>query len=749
MEGLLNTAKKAFPAISGSEKIKGIQEEVEVLWDNWGIPHVYGTSLNDLYFTQGYLHASHRLWQMETFRRLISGELSELTGKSTIISDKYYRTIGLHRLAKKCASKLEKNKNSEGYNWISSYVNGVNCGIKKARENPPIEYSILNLKPRDWLIEDSFKIISMIEWNLSNWNFPLEVIREHLIIKLGHKKAKEFISFFPETYVKESKGSNAWAVSPNKSESGAVLLANDPHLALTNPAIWFLIHLNCPGLNVMGTSLPGLPMVVIGHNQNIAWGLTNVTADTIDLFELELNPKNPNQYNYNGDWIDFEVYEEKIKVQDIPEPIVHKVLISRFGPVVEFFDNNQRYYKFNLPGIYALRWSSFEPELERNIIGFIHINKASNWQEFREGIKYITINPQNFIYGDVNGNIGHQHGGRIPIRNFGDGSTITPGTNEKFNWKSLSSFEQLFSLYNPKEGFVYTANFNEDKAPNGLLIAQDRIEPYRQIRLKKLMQSKEKFSVEDFQEFQLDRYSEEAAELLPIMLKHLKSNKKSNNYSKYIFLLEEWNYYLTKTSIAGTIFKIWHQKTLEILLKPIIGEDILKLFSGSRPFNLERIIASYKENMNELKEILLTSFIDTITFLTDEISTDYKKWQWGNLHKLTLTHPFSLGNKDAKILNAGPFKLGGDANTLNNGSYDRLSDYDVVVGPSYRQIHDLSDWDKSIGALPGGQSGLPFHKHYKDLIKLWVKGKYIPYLFTRKAISNNLEGIFKLIPDTK
>jgi penicillin amidase len=260
------------------------------------------------------------------------------------------------------------------------------------------------------------------------------------------------------------------------------------------------------------------------------------------------------------------------------------------------------------------------------------------------------------------------------------------------------------------------------------------------------MQSKEKFSVEDFKKFQLDRYTEEAAELLPIMLEHLKSTKESDEYSNYIKILEDWDFYLTKNSIAGTIFKKWHQETLESILKPIIGEEILTLFSGSRPFNLKRIIDSYQDNSNELEEILLNSFKITINFLTDKLSSDFEKWQWGNLHKLTLTHPFSLVNKDAKALNAGPFKLGGDANTLNNGYYDRLSNYDVVVGPSYRQIHDLSDWDKSIGALPGGQSGLPFHKHYKDLIKLWVKGKYIPYLFTRKAISENLEGIFKLIP---
>ncbi len=747
MEDLLNIAKNAFPPVSGSEKVKGLHDKVEILWDKWGIPHVYAKSVSDAYFVQGYIHASHRLWQMDTFRRLISGKLSEISGEAALLSDKYYRTIGLHRLAKICAKKIEENKDSDMYRWLNAYVNGVNLGIKKAQNNPPIEFSILNIKPREWLLEDSFKIISLIEWGLSSWNYPLEVLREHIITKLGSEKAKQFIPLFSEVNVSESLGSNAWVVNPNKSESGAVLHANDPHLPLTCPALWFLIHLNCPELNVMGTSLPGLPMVVIGHNENIAWGLTNVTADTIDLFKLELNPQNQNQYKYNGKWIDFEAIEELIVVQGKSEPIPHKVLISKFGPLVDYYEINLNYYNFNLPGKYALRWSSFEPELQNNIMGFIKVNKASNWEEFRDGTKHLTINPQNFIYGDVKGNIGHQHGGRIPVRNYGDGSKITPGTDEKFNWKSLSSFEQLYSNYNPKEGFIYTANYNEDKAPNGLLIAQDRIEPFRQIRLKKLLKSKEKFSIEDFKKFQLDRYTEEAAELLPIMLKYLKSAKISEEYSHFITILEEWDYYLTKNSIAGTIYKIWFQKTQEFILIPLIGEKLLKTFLGSRPFNLKRILDSYKKDVNELEDILLNSFKNTIDFLKEKLSSDYKKWGWGNLHKLTLVHPFSLVNKDAKVLNMGPFKIGGDANTLNNGYFDPLDNYNVTVGPSYRHIHDLSDWDKSITVIPGGQSGLPFHKHYKDLIKSWVKGKYVPFLFTRKAISENLEGSFKLVPE--
>lgn len=188
------------------------------------------------------------------------------------------------------------------------------------------------------------------------------------------------------------------------------------------------------------------------------------------------------------------------------------------------------------------------------------------------------------------------------------------------------------------------------------------------------------------------------------------------------------------------------QETLKAILVPLIGKELFEIHLTSNPFELERLFKLYDEKVDELEQTLFTAFEKTIDFLTEKFSSDVTKWKWGNLHKVTLTHPFSQANEEAKMLNIGPFKIGGDSNTLNNGYYDPINNYEVIAGPSYRQIHDLSDWDKSIGVIPGGQAGLPFHKHYNDLMKLWVKGKYIPLLFTRETISKNLEGTFKLTP---
>jgi len=746
MEEILNIVKKSYPPVSGSEKVRGIRDEVEILWDKWGIPHIYANSVEDVYFTQGYIHASHRLWQLEFFKRVTSGRLSEIVGEQTIDRDKHYRMIGLNRIARNCVENLKKDPNNEILQGLNSYIEGVNAGIKKATQNPPIEFAILNLKLQEWNLEDSLRIMSFIEWGLGGWSYTLELLREQLINDLGIEIANKIIPLYAGPKVEKSIGSNGWAVSPLKSESGAVLLANDPHLPHMLPSIWILMHLNCPDLNAIGSSFPGVPSIVLGHNENIAWGATTVTSDNVDLFKLEINPENENQYKYNGKWVDFEVIDEPIRVQDNVEPIDFKVKLSKFGPVIEYIELQTKVFKIKLPDKYALCWTSYKVNLEDTIKGFREVNIASNWSEFREAMSKMTITPQNFLYGDIEGNIGHQHGGTLPLRKYGDGATVNPGIDEKFEWSGLVPFEKMFSIYNPEHGFVYTANYNEDKAPNGVLIAQDRAKPYRQKRLKNLLQSKEKFTIQDFIDYQLDLFTEEALEFLPKMLKHVKLKIHTEFHKEIVSVLENWDYFLTKNSVAGMIYKIWHQETLRAILVPLIGKELFEIYLTSNPFELERLFKLYDENLDELGQILFNALERTIEFLTEKFSSDYTKWKWGNLHKITLAHPFSQANEEAKMLNIGPYKIGGDGNTLNNGYYDPMNDYEVIAGPSFRQIHDLSDWDKSIGVIPGGQLGLPFHKHYNDLMKLWVKGKYIPLLFTRKEILKNLEGNFKLVP---
>ncbi|MFW9823670.1 MAG: penicillin acylase family protein [Candidatus Thorarchaeota archaeon] len=746
MEELLDIVKNSYPSLTGSEKLKGIQDEVEILWDKWGIPHIYAKSNNDAYFAQGYIHAQYRLWQLEFFKRVTSGTLSEIVGEATVDRDKHYRTIGLNRIAQKTANNLRKDPNKNILQGLNFYVEGVNAGIQKSLNNLPLEFVMLDIKPKEWLLEDSLRVMSLIEWGLGGWSYTLELLRENLVLKLGIEMADKIIPLYSGAKVDRSTGSNGWVISPNKSVSGSVLFANDPHLTLTLPSIWIIMHLICPEFNTIGSSFPGVSGIILGHNENIAWGATTVTSDNVDLFKLQINPENNNEYKYNDQWIDFEVVNEPINVQGRSKPIDYKVKLTKFGPVMEYIELETKTHKINLPDKYAMQWTSYIANLEDSIDGFRMIGTASNWKEFREAVSKITVTPQNFIYGDRKGNIGHQHGGKLPRRRYGDGATVTPGTDEKYNWSEFVPFEKMFSIYNPDYGFVYTANFNEDKAPNGELIAQDTTKPYRQIRLKKLLQRKANFSVEDFKEIQLDLFTEEAHELLPIMVELVKDKVQSDQHKEIINLLENWDHFLTRNTVAGTIYKIWFQESLRIILVPMIGEELFEIYLPSNPFDLKRLFKIYEDNLEELKQKLVIALENTINFLTEKFSSDINTWKWGNLHKVVLAHPFSQASEDAKILNIGPFKIGGDGNTLRNGSFDPINNYENIVGPSFRHIHDLFDWDKSIGVIPGGQSGLPFHKHYNDLMKLWIKGKYIPLLYSREKILENLEGRMKLIP---
>ncbi|MFX1523868.1 MAG: penicillin acylase family protein, partial [Promethearchaeota archaeon] len=623
MEELLEIAKNAFPSISGSEKVKGILEEVEILWDKWGIPHIFANSANDAYFAQGYIHARHRLWQLEFFKRVTSGTLSEIVGEATLDRDKHYRTIGLHRIAKKCVNNLKKDTNGEIMQGLNAFVEGVNEGIQKSLNNLPLEFAILDIKPKEWTLEDSLRIMSLIEWGLGNWNYPLELLRENLVMKLGVEMADKIIPLYSGADIDRSVGSNGWVISPNKSESGSVLFANDPHLTLTLPSIWILMHLNCPEFNTIGSSFPGVSGIVLGHNENIAWGATTVTSDNVDLFKLVINPENNNQYKYNDKWVEFEEVDEPIYVQGRSKPINYKVKLTKFGPVMEYIELETKTHKINLPEKYAMQWTSYIANLEDTINGFRMIGIASNWSEFREAISKITVTPQNFIYGDIKGNIGHQHGGKLPRRRYGDGATVTPGTDEKYNWSDFVPFEKMLSIYNPDLGFVYTANFNEDKAPNGELIAQDTTKPFRQMRLKKLLQGKAKFSIDDFKRFQLDLFSEEAKEMLPIMLKYVKGKIQSDQYQEVIKLLENWDYKLIKTTVAGTIYKIWFQESLRAILIPFIGKELFDIYLTSNPFDLKRLFKIYEDNLEELRQKLLIALENTIKFLTEKFSSDF------------------------------------------------------------------------------------------------------------------------------
>lgn len=753
LQDILQVAKKAMPQEEGTATLEGLHAPVEVDWDEWGIPHVYAESLEDAACAQGYLHARYRLFQMELYRRKFFGRLAEVLGEGMLPSDKFARQLGIHRLVQRRAAYLREHPGSEITRVLEAYRRGVNAGIARARENPPLEFAALGYTPEEWQLEHTLVVVEIMDWQES-LNLDLEVLRAALVEKLGEETADKIFPLDEGAVLENTRGSNAWAIAPSKSATGGVIVANDPHLHFTLPMIWFMAHLHCPELNAIGVTLPGAPGIVIGHNEHVAWGITNVEADVQDLFRLEVNPGNPRQYKYEGAWVDFEVIPEPIAVKGRAEPEPFEVLRSTFGPVLEYFDRAGHEFEIPLDGTYALRWSGQDALPDVTAVEFLRLNRARDWQAFRESLDETTMTAHNFIYGDVGGNIGHQHAGALALRKKGNGARPAPGTSAAYAWEGIASFDQMAHWENPECGYLFTANYNPDKAPGPghVLIAEDQMGLYRYLRLRELLEAHETVSLADCRAFQQDQVSIEARDNLPLLLDAVEPVEAGDDppveFSELMEILKAWDYSLDRKSRAGGFYKVWYHETLRLVLIPVIGKELYEMFTAKPPFSLRRVLAFHKEAKGEdaVHTAVMRAFQAAVAYLKEAVSEKPSRWSWGNVHKVTLVHPFAAAEPAAKVLNIGPFKVGGDEHCLNNGSYDPDAGYAFIAGPSYRQVLDLTDWDNSRCAMPGGQAGLPFHPHYNDAMKLWARGRYHPLLFTRDGLVGHLEHRLHLTP---
>ena len=744
VEELLKVTKASFPSTEGIKTIAGLSEEVEILWDDMGIPHIYAKTLHDAMRTQGYLHGKFRLWQMELYRRKFKGRLSEILGKATLDSDKHSRIIGFNRILKKYSNTVDDYP--ELKEVLHSYTSGVNLAVAEAKEHPPMEFATLGIAPEDWTIEDCMLIVLMLDWVESLWNEPLEVLRAYLVKKIGEEAAERLFPLYNGTNLDGVPGSNAWAIHPDKTATGAPLLASDPHLAYSLPCIWFIVHIITPEQNVIGVSVPGAPGILIGHNEYIGWGITNVQADTQDLFEIKINPKYVEKYWLDGNWVDFTIIKEQIRVKGLDKPVVENVRHTVFGPIIKYLEKLNSMFPFPLEKPHALRWSGHDMNPLDSLECFRRLNQAHNWDEFKDAISCKSTCPHNFIFSSINGRIAHHHAGVIPIRAIGNGTIPALGESSENNWKGYTSFDDLWCCVDPGEGHVCTANYNPMRTHKGILIAMDSIGYYRYLRIKDLLDSKGTFTLEDCAGPQLDVLSKEAQQVLPVMLSTIGKDAEDILPPEVMKDLESWNFKLEGSSIPAAIYKVWSHFALIELLVPILEPALLELYLEAPPFELDRMI-KYWENEDDMRDKLKRALIRTREYLLKRVSEDTRKWNWDRFHKLELVHPFSLAEPEAKILNIGFFRLGGDRHCLNNAHCDPGDGFKVIAGPSYRQVLNFSDWDKSMFALPGAQSGLPFHPHYNDLIKKWAKGQYLPLLYSRDKILGKLESKQLLQPD--
>jgi penicillin amidase len=778
---LYHLVTKSFPQYNGSANIRGLHSQVTIYRDEYGVPHIEAEDTHDLMMATGYVHAQDRLWQMDLMRRAGEGRLSEILGQPTLDIDILFRTIGL----KEVSTAIKASMHPESRQMLEDYAEGVNAFIESHQGKFPIEFDMLRYNPEPWKPEHSILIGRLIAWelNLAWWT---DLTYGEIAEKVSPELFREIIPTVPDSiavtvpFAKGTKstadvrefmdagrlyrglfnlgsleaGSNAWAVDSTKSLTGKPMLANDPHLAMPAPARWYLLHLSAPGWNVAGVSLPGMPVIVIGHNDRIAWGLTNAMLDDADFYiEQEDTAKN-NHYLYHGNPEPFTLREETFYIKS-SDSVVIQTRSTKHGPVINDVHPRHKHqdslqHRFPV----AMRWTGLDVSDE--LYGFSLMNRASTPKDFERGLKELAVPGQSVVYADVDGNIAYWTTGHVPVR--GNYQAMLPQRNAsaETEWNGFVPFDKLPHLKNPPEGFIACSNQMITDASYPYYLSTLWEPPSRITRIRELLQSSEKFAPEDFRQFQMDITSPYSRDITSVLLNAFENNERQDQpVADAITYLRNWDYRFAQHDVATTIFNAFFVKLLSNIYEDELGPDLFKdfVFFGAIPY---RVTGSLMASENSLwfdnihtevretkNEILQKSLSDAIEELKNSFGPEMKTWQWGSMHTVTFKHPFGSRKPLDNIFNVGPFPVQGGGTTLMKTEYKFTFPYSVSVGPSMRQIVDLSRPVEAATVITSGQSGQPLQKHYDDQVPLWRNGGYLTVTIDwneiRKSGWNKLE----------
>ncbi len=743
--------RKSLPRTKGTLKVQGLEKPVEIYRDRNGVPHIFARNDHDLYFAAGYAIAQDRLWQLEMVRRAVNGRLSEVLGDTTVNTDRLLLTIGFKRIA----GKIYPHLSGITRRTVEAYTQGINAFIDTHKGRYPMEFMLLQFDPQPWDPEDCIAFSRLMAWELS-LAWYTELLAGELAQKLGTERALQlFGEYWPKdwptvvssgTLLREfaaarrqlhrilggfvwPQGSNNWVVSGKRSVSGKPLLANDPHLFLSNPSRWYMIHLVAPGVNVAGFALPGSPEVVIGFNGSIAWGFTNAMIDDADFYFLQLDPADSSRYRYNGRWETFTKLTERIPVLRKKERKAD-IWLSRFGPVVNAVHPMGK----KLARKVALRWTGQDPSDE--VLAFYLLNRARSWKEFREAVKHFGAPGQNAVYADTAGNIGYWCIGRIPLRKGRKG--IFPTGSDR-DWLGFVPFDEMPHGYNPPAGFFATANNKVTRAGYPFYVSYLWDTPDRVLRIRELLQSKAKLSVEDFQNFQNDLFSPFAAFLLPHLLPVVKQMAETDGRFVQIYqFLQGWDHQMRGESVAAAVFQVTADHLMKNTLQDELGREFYReyvrfpglIYRFFRQLYARKLFGWFDDvNTPDTTEteadIIARSFREAYQELAARLGPKLIKWRWDRLHRVTFRHLLGGMAMTGKLFNVGPFPMGGSNTTVFNGTYSMLKPYDCIVGPSMRMIVDLARPKEAQVVNPPGQVGHPLSPHFRDQVELWLNGFYL------------------------
>lgn len=778
-------APRAFPQEEGNLTLPGLDAPVDVYRDSLGIPHIFASTEHDLLMAQGFVHAQDRFWQMEFQRHIGSGRLSEIGGEAALEQDRFIRTLGWHRTAAREAELLQAADREP----LEAYAQGVNAYLELHDGPRGLEFTILGLigtdiQPEAWAPYDTLTWGKVMAFNLRS-NGELELIRAHIGARLGNPAIQVLMPAYDEDYplivsspvevtaleavpdlafshgLREGLGSNSLAISGDRTATGAPLLANDPHLGIQMPSVWYEIGLHCEpagpecDLNVVGSSLLGAPGVVIGHNNRIAWGLTYLPSDVEDHFVERINPENPNQYEFRGEWRDMEIVREEILVDGLEEPEIIDVRITHHGPIInDVAGGRELDWEYGWEPL-AVSWTALEPGTIFKSLR--SLNRAQNWEEFREALRYWDVPGQNVVYADVDGNIGYQATGRIPIRAGGDGTMPAPGWTGEFEWVDTVPYEELPSVLNPSEGYVATANNAVVATSYPFFLTNDWDPGHRARRLVELVEADESISVQDLQAIQRDSVSLYAQDILH----HFLSLQPDDALQRQALdILRTWDGQEHRDSAGAAVFETLSLHLLSNLFEDELGEQLMGRASSKAMFvAADKLLDEPTSHwFNDVEtpdtetrdDILMRSLEGAVEDLVDSLGKDASAWRWGDLHQASFENAI-LGQSGIPpiewIFNRGPVEVDGGRETLFHTNYSPQEPFGVGGGlSSYLQIVDLGDLGRSISMHTTGQSGHPFHPHYDDLIDMWRNHEYHPMLWTRDQAEAAAEAHLRLIP---
>jgi penicillin amidase len=764
----------AFPQYKGEIKLAGLSSSVTVFRDGRGMPHIYAANEHDLYFAVGYVMAQERLWQMDLIRRATTGRLSEIFGKEYVQTDLFLRSLDMTTKSR----MLLGTEDPALLECLQTYADGVNAYIAVRGEKLPAEFRILGYKPDPWKLEDEANIIGYMGWDLASGNLTTDIFNYRLINKMGADKAAELIpdwkadttSVYPGFSIEENKlnealkfigsmdklkalgiasfsGSNNWAVSGRRTETGKPIFSNDMHLSLTSPGIWIQMHQVIPGkLNVTGVAVPGEPFIVAGHNERIAWGMTNLMVDDIDLFSEKINPGNNNQYSFNGEWKDMEVRKEIIKIKGGASD-TSLIKFTHRGAVISDFRNIS-------DAVLSMRWSGYDMSNEMKAVYLL--DRSQNWENFRSALTYFRSVSQNFAYADVDGNIGLNTGGGIPIRK-GYGSMIRKGETDEFDWKGYVPFDQLPFSFNPVNGYISSANNKTVSNDYPYYISFRFALPYRINRIREMLNEKETYGINDFKRMVTDQHSDYAALLTPYILKLKSRLPEMNPVETSAFgVFPQWDYDMNKEMVAPAVFEYFRIS----LAKDLLGDELGELF-GQMPgvlkdYYIYRILETgpdrWVDDINTpqtetLNDIILKSFKEGVKTLSDKYGTDVNKWTWGSIHKISLDHPLSSVKILDRIfkLNSPKVGIGGSNHTVCPYTYNEK--FSVTDGASERHIFNIANWDESYTVIPTGESGIPGSEFYLSQTRTYLDGGFYKDAFSDEAVRAAAKYTLKLVPE--